>query len=67
MVDGDGGGRSWEEEVAGYQFPKRPEPIHRALFIGTALPGYPVSDDRFILLSIIDSTFFCFDCARPVP
>jgi hypothetical protein len=50
VVDEDGSGSSWEE-VASYQFPKWPEPIDRALFSGTALPGYAVIDDRFILLS----------------
>jgi hypothetical protein len=59
VVDGLGGGSNWEE-VIGYQFPKRPEPVDRALFSGTVLPGYAVIDDRFILLSIINSTFFCF-------
>jgi hypothetical protein len=51
------------DEVASYTFPERPEPVDRALFSGTALPGYAVIDDKFILLSIIDSTFFCFNCA----
>lgn len=27
------------------------------------LQGYVVVGDRFILLSLSDSTFFCFDCA----
>jgi hypothetical protein len=59
-----GGSSSWDEEVASYNFPKRPEPVvGNCLFAGPALSGYAVIDNRFILLSVIDSTFFCFDCA----
>jgi hypothetical protein len=59
-----GGSSSWDEEVASYNFPKRPEPVvGNCLFAGPALSGYAVIDNKFILLSVIDSTFFCFDCA----
>ncbi|KAL6642772.1 hypothetical protein ACP70R_020953 [Stipagrostis hirtigluma subsp. patula] len=38
------------------------QPLVNAHLSGSHLQGYAVIGDRFILLSLVDSTFFCFDC-----
>jgi hypothetical protein len=45
---------SWGEAASVDMPPVHPRPY---------LEGYAVIGDRFILLSLSDSTFFCFDCA----
>ncbi|KAK3153167.1 hypothetical protein QOZ80_2BG0168710 [Eleusine coracana subsp. coracana] len=47
--------------VASLDIPYRP--LVNSHLSGTYLQGYAVVRNRFILLSLIDSTFFCFDCA----
>jgi hypothetical protein len=58
-VDDDDG--SWVEVTsADFQY----ELSRGFRYGGTLIQGYAVISDRFILLSFIDSTFFCFDCAN---
>ncbi|GJM91320.1 hypothetical protein PR202_ga07682 [Eleusine coracana subsp. coracana] len=47
--------------VSAHDIPYRP--LVNSHLSGTYLQGYAVVGNRFILLSLIDSTFFCFDCA----
>ncbi|OEL16876.1 hypothetical protein BAE44_0022103 [Dichanthelium oligosanthes] len=57
LVDGDG---SWAE-VNSADFPYKLSLENP--YGGYLLQGYAVINDRFILLSSINSSFFCFDCA----
>uniref|UniRef100_A0A8I7B173 Uncharacterized protein n=1 Tax=Hordeum vulgare subsp. vulgare TaxID=112509 RepID=A0A8I7B173_HORVV len=56
----DEGGNGWDE-VASHHSPGRMKPVNQYIF--TWLPGYAVIDDKFILLSLADGTFFCFNCS----
>ncbi|CAL4915301.1 unnamed protein product [Urochloa decumbens] len=57
---GDGEDARWEE-VAGVDMVY--QPMVNSNTSGYYLQGYAVVRDRFILLSLINFTFFCFDCA----
>ncbi|XBJ10358.1 hypothetical protein VPH35_015239 [Triticum aestivum] len=58
----DRGGDGWDV-VASHHSLERLERTYQSLFAGPRLRGYAVIDDKFILLSLVDGTFFCFNCA----
>ncbi|KAF0907760.1 hypothetical protein E2562_020500 [Oryza meyeriana var. granulata] len=60
MYQLDGRRDSWAN-ISDIDFPYRP-PVNITCG-GPLLHGYAVISDRFILLSFIDLSFFCFDCA----